>query len=95
VKVRLTIDRIVLDELELSPNERVRFDEAFRHSLRSFLFQRTSMSEQGELTGRRSRHERIDMRRDNRMSGIDFGTAVGMAVGEQLLPTHSDSGRKQ
>jgi hypothetical protein len=76
MRVRLTIDRVVLDGLNLSPRERTRMLEDLQGSLREQVMAKASG---GSPVARHAVHERAEM-----AGQMQSGTALGQAVVGQV-----------
>ncbi len=79
MRVRLTIDRVVLDGMDLSPVERTRVLEDLRLSLTESVMAHVRS---GNPTGRRARFERAPLA-GGLQPGVRLGTALGSTVVRQ------------
>jgi hypothetical protein len=81
VKVRLTIDRVVLDGLELSPRERARILGDLRLSLTKAAMTRTA---DANPIARTTQRERTELSGAMRSGRVRLGAAIGKAVVEHV-----------
>jgi hypothetical protein len=97
VKVRFTIDRVILDGMELSPLERLRLSDTLRTSLEAVVRERVSADGHAPLASRESERERVTMPLAAGVggSGTGLGLALGPVVASSVWPGAPGTGGKR
>ena len=95
MRVRFTIDRIVLDGVELSPVERVRLGDALQMSLEAVVRERLSTDGRAPLASRQSDRERVGMPLAANARGAGLGRALGPAIAAGVWPIASRHGGRR
>jgi hypothetical protein len=90
--VRFTIDRVVLDGIDLSPLERTRLSDTLRMSLEAVVRERLSADGHAHPTSRQSDRERVAMPLAADARGAGLGRALGPVLGASVWPGASRSG---
>jgi hypothetical protein len=84
VKVRFTIDRLIVDGMDLSALEWVRFEGALRTSIEALLLERLTTEGHARLTSGQSERERVAMPMAADARGAGLGFALGSALGASV-----------
>lgn len=83
MRVRFSIDRLVIDGVELSPIERVRLEEELRESLHEALLVRLAVARRqpGSLpVARNARSERLGLGTHGQFASGHLGEALGATL---------------
>lgn len=80
MKVRFTIDRLIVDGIDLSAFERVQFEGALRMSLEAVVLERLSTNGHARLASGRSERERVEVPLAADARGAGLGLALGPAL---------------
>ena len=95
MKVRFTIDRIIVDGIDLSPIERLRLGDTLRTSLEAVVRERVGADDHAPLTSRQSERERVAMPLAANAGGAGLGLALGPVVAGSVWPSgHRSRGRR-
>ena len=95
MRVRFTIDRVVVHGMDLSPLERVRFDDALRLAVESQVSGRLNAHGPAGLTSRQRDRERLDVPTIALAGGAGLGASVGGALAARVLaPASGKAGRR-
>lgn len=86
MRVRLRIDRIIVDGIDLSPVERLRLGDALRTSLEAVVLERLNADRHAPLSSRQADRERVAMPLAAGAGGAGLGLALGPAVAGSVWP---------
>jgi hypothetical protein len=87
MRVRLTIDRVVLEGVELSAAERSKFLVDLREGLRESVIERLSSDSSVRPAEPRSYREHVNLTQVLEVREAGGGRRLGDAVGAALFPT--------
>jgi len=95
VKVRFTIDRVILDGMDLSPIERLRLGDTLRTSLEAVVRDRLRADGHAPLVSRQSDRERVAMPLAAHVGGAGLGLALGTAVAGSVWSSDQRTGGRR
>ena len=84
--VRFTIDRLLVDGMDLSPIDRLRLGDTLRMSLEAAVRDRLGVDGQPPPVSRQSERERAAMPLAANAGGAGLGDALGRAVAGSVWP---------
>ncbi len=82
MNIRLTIDRLVVEGMSLSPSDRAALEETLRESLTQALTEAALPRDVPE--GRHARRERMDLVLPGRADGAALGARLGVALANHV-----------
>ena len=94
MKIRVVIDRVVIDGIDLSPVEQRRLLTALSGSLAEALRTRADGGPSA-FDHRRTASERVDMTLVHNVRGEALGSQIGSAVGHQLPQASNPRGGRR